>query len=95
LRNVVAPVRQQRDAEVSVRRSQCLVSCIFPFAARRRARATPTASIWLFLGPPSRQTVERKLEWGFAASPLIVDGVVYAADLGGRVHAFDARVGDF
>lgn len=50
---------------------------------------------WLFLEPPSRQTVERKLEWGFAASPLIVDDVVYAADLGGRVHAFDARVGDF
>jgi len=49
---------------------------------------------WLFLEPPASETVEKKLEWGFAASPLIADGVVYAADLGGRVHAFDARVGD-
>jgi outer membrane protein assembly factor BamB len=42
---------------------------------------------WIFLDPPSAETVAAKQNWGFAASPVIADGVVYAADLGGNVYA--------
>lgn len=51
---------------------------------------TSGAIRWLFVEPPGKEVVEKKAEWGFAASPLIVDGVVYAVDLNGRVYAFDA-----
>jgi eukaryotic-like serine/threonine-protein kinase len=44
---------------------------------------------WLHLDPPAQDIVEKKLEWGFAAAPLIADGVVYAADLKGLVYAFN------
>jgi outer membrane protein assembly factor BamB len=45
---------------------------------------------WLYLKPPSQDAIDQKREWGFAASPLLVDGVVYAADLEGAVYAFEA-----
>jgi len=44
---------------------------------------------WMYLDPPSKETVEKKAEWGFAAAPTLGDGVVYAADLQGRVHALE------
>lgn len=44
---------------------------------------------WLYLDPPSAAVVEQKAEWGFAAAPAMADGVVYAADLQGRVHAIE------
>jgi outer membrane protein assembly factor BamB len=44
---------------------------------------------WLYLDPPSTETLEKKAEWGFAAAPALTDGVVYAADLQGRVHAIE------
>jgi outer membrane protein assembly factor BamB len=44
---------------------------------------------WLYLDTPSAETVEKKAEWGFAAAPAMSDGVVYAADLQGRVHAIE------
>jgi outer membrane protein assembly factor BamB len=44
---------------------------------------------WLYLEPPSAATLEQKAEWGFAAAPAMADGVVYAADLQGRVHAIE------
>jgi outer membrane protein assembly factor BamB len=46
---------------------------------------------WLYLDPPSEETVKAGKNWGFAASPVIGDGVVYAADFNGRVYAFDLR----
>ena len=36
---------------------------------------------------PSEATVKARGHWGFGASPVIADGVVYAADLNGRVYA--------
>ena len=44
---------------------------------------------WMYLEPPSADTIAKKAEWGFAAAPAISDGVVYAADLQGRVHAIE------
>jgi outer membrane protein assembly factor BamB len=44
---------------------------------------------WLHLEPPSKETLEAKKGWGFGASPVIGDGMVYAADLDGKVHAFE------
>jgi len=44
---------------------------------------------WLHLEPPSPAQAGQPRGWGFAAGPLIVDGVVYAADLEGRVYAMD------
>jgi outer membrane protein assembly factor BamB len=41
---------------------------------------------WIHLEPPSVET--KKGDWGFGASPVMADGVVYAADLNGRVYAF-------
>ena len=46
---------------------------------------------WMYLEPPSAQTVKNKAEWGFAAAPAMSDGVVYAADLEGRVHAIECE----
>ena len=46
---------------------------------------------WMYLEPPSAETVEKKGEWGFAAAPAMSDGVVYAADLKGRVHAIECE----
>jgi hypothetical protein len=43
---------------------------------------------WMYLDPPSEETVKAGKNWGFAASPVIGDGVVYAADFNGRVFAF-------
>jgi outer membrane protein assembly factor BamB len=46
---------------------------------------------WLYLDPPSADTVAKKAEWGFAAAPAMADGVVYAADLQGRIHAIECE----
>jgi outer membrane protein assembly factor BamB len=46
---------------------------------------------WLHLEPPSKATIEAKKGWGFGASPVIGDGVVYAADLDGKVHAIELK----
>jgi outer membrane protein assembly factor BamB len=46
---------------------------------------------WVYLDPPAPDIVEKKAEWGFAAAPLLANGVLYAADLNGRIYAFDAR----
>ena len=50
---------------------------------------------WVYLDPPSEETVKARKPWGFGASPAIADGVadgvVYAADLDGRVYAFDLK----
>lgn len=46
---------------------------------------------WLYLDPPDKAVVESKKGWGFGASPVIADDVVYAVDLNGRVHAMAAR----
>ena len=46
---------------------------------------------WIHLEPPSKETLEAKKGWGFGASPAIGDGVVYAADLDGGVHAFELK----
>jgi outer membrane protein assembly factor BamB len=45
---------------------------------------------WIQLDPPSDEVVKEKKGWGFGASPVIADGVVYAADLNGKVYAFRA-----
>ncbi|HEY4366936.1 MAG TPA: PQQ-binding-like beta-propeller repeat protein [Steroidobacteraceae bacterium] len=44
---------------------------------------------WLHVNPPSQDVLDKKQEWGFAAGPLIADGIVYAADLTGRIYAFE------
>ncbi len=46
--------------------------------------------LWLLLEPPSESTVAAKLDWGFASSPILADGVVYAVDLNGSVYAIEA-----
>jgi outer membrane protein assembly factor BamB len=46
---------------------------------------------WMYLDPPSKETVEKKAEWGFGAAPTLGEGVVYAADLQGRVHAIECE----
>lgn len=46
---------------------------------------------WMYLDPPSKETVEKKAEWGFGAAPILGEGVVYAADLQGRVHAIECE----
>ncbi len=46
---------------------------------------------WVHLNPPSQDTVEKKREWGFASSPVLAGGIIYAADLDGAVYALDAR----
>ncbi len=44
---------------------------------------------WMYLEPPSEQIIKDKKGWGFGASPVIAGEVVYAADLNGRVYAFE------
>jgi outer membrane protein assembly factor BamB len=44
---------------------------------------------WIYLDPPSEEIVKAKKGWGFGASPVVADGVVYAADLNGRVYAIE------
>jgi len=44
---------------------------------------------WIYLDPPSPETVSARKSWGFGAAPVIDRDVVYAADLNGRVSAFD------
>jgi outer membrane protein assembly factor BamB len=46
---------------------------------------------WVYLDPPSEQVVKERRSWGFGASPVLADGVVYAADLDGKVHALALR----
>jgi len=43
---------------------------------------------WMYLDPPSEQVAKAGTNWGFGASPVIGEGVVYAADLNGKVFAF-------
>ncbi len=45
---------------------------------------------WIYLDPPSEERAKNGA-WGFGASPVIANGVVYAADLDGRVFAFATR----
>ena len=42
---------------------------------------------WVHLDPPSGDAAKK--DWGFGASPVISGGLVYAADLDGRVYAFE------
>jgi outer membrane protein assembly factor BamB len=42
---------------------------------------------WIHLDPPAAERAKKA--WGFGASPVIADGVVYAADLDGRLYAFE------
>jgi len=44
---------------------------------------------WLYVELPDKKVIEKKKDWGFAASPVIADGVVYAADLSGKVYALE------
>jgi len=44
---------------------------------------------WIYLDPPGEEVVKARGQWGFAASPVIGDGAVYAADFNGRVYAFE------
>jgi outer membrane protein assembly factor BamB len=46
---------------------------------------------WIYLDPPSGDIVKQHKEWGFGAAPVIAEGVVYAADLEGKVYAFDRQ----
>jgi hypothetical protein len=46
---------------------------------------------WIHLDPPSDEVARSSAYWGFGASPLIADGVIYAADLGGRVLALAVK----
>jgi outer membrane protein assembly factor BamB len=43
---------------------------------------------WIYLDPPSEEVVKAKKGWGFGASPVVEGGLVYAADLNGKVYAF-------
>ncbi len=43
---------------------------------------------WIHLDPPSEERAKTHEPWGFGAAPVIADGVVYAADLDGKVFAF-------
>jgi outer membrane protein assembly factor BamB len=47
---------------------------------------------WIHLEPPSKEILDAKKGWGFGASPVIADGVVYAADLNGKVYAFETQL---
>ncbi|WP_116807357.1 PQQ-binding-like beta-propeller repeat protein [Steroidobacter cummioxidans] len=44
---------------------------------------------WLYQEEPSKDVIDAKKNWGFGASPLIVDDTVYAVDLKGRLYAFE------
>ncbi len=43
---------------------------------------------WIHLDPPSEERAQAREPWGFGAAPVMADGVVYAADLDGKVFAF-------
>jgi len=45
--------------------------------------------LWSYVDPPSEEAVKSGRNWGFAASPIVADEVVYAADFNGRVYAFE------
>lgn len=45
---------------------------------------------WVHSEPPSSEIVEQKSDWGFAAAPILVDGIAYAAGLDGSVYALEA-----
>jgi hypothetical protein len=47
---------------------------------------TSGAVRWIHLEPPGIDAPAKA--WGFGASPVIGEGIVYAADLTGRLHAF-------
>jgi outer membrane protein assembly factor BamB len=49
---------------------------------------TTGAIRWIYLDPPSVETIKAGNNWGFAASPAFGDGRVYAADFNGTVYAF-------
>jgi outer membrane protein assembly factor BamB len=44
---------------------------------------------WLYQKEPSQDVIDAKKSWGFGASPLIVDDIVYAVDLDGQLYAFE------
>jgi outer membrane protein assembly factor BamB len=44
---------------------------------------------WMHIEPPSPAVVEAGQYWGYVAAPLIDGNIVYAADLAGRVSAFE------
>ena len=46
---------------------------------------------WIYLDPPSEEIVKAKKGWGFGASPVVANGVIYAADLNGKVYAFELK----
>jgi outer membrane protein assembly factor BamB len=46
---------------------------------------------WVYLDPPTEETAKARKSWGFAAAPAIGEGVVFAADLDGKVFAFELR----
>jgi len=46
---------------------------------------------WIYLDPPTEEIVKASKAWGFGASPVIADGVAYAADLNGKVYAFELK----
>jgi outer membrane protein assembly factor BamB len=43
--------------------------------------------VWIHLDPPSEEFTRKQARWGFGSGPVVADGVVYAADLQGRVYA--------
>jgi outer membrane protein assembly factor BamB len=45
--------------------------------------------VWIHLDPPGADVAKDKGRWGFGSGPVIADGIVYAADLRGRVCALD------
>jgi outer membrane protein assembly factor BamB len=47
---------------------------------------------WIHLDPPSQEMVESRKGWGFGASPVLANGAVYAADLNGKVYAFELKL---
>ena len=53
-------------------------------------RATGTIR-WIYLDPPTEEILKAKKGWGFGASPVIADGLVYAADLNGKVYAIELK----
>ena len=46
---------------------------------------------WIYLDAPAEEIVKASKGWGFGASPVIADGLVYAADLNGKVYAIEVK----
>jgi outer membrane protein assembly factor BamB len=44
---------------------------------------------WMHLEPPSQRVIDAGQSWGYAAAPVISGATVYAADLTGKVSAFE------